>query len=219
MSARTPLRLGIFISGRGSNLAAIAGACRERRIAAEVAVVLSERPEAGGLRIARELGIDARAIPWPGAAQRAEFERAAETALVAAGAQLIVLAGFMRILSGPFVAAHEGAILNIHPSLLPKYPGLHTHRRVLEAGDREHGATVHFVTDQLDGGPRILQAKVPIREADTETSLYARVQSAEHIIYPRVIGWRADGRLLWRAGSAWLDGRPLMTPLVETFDA
>ena len=200
-------------------MAAIARACRERRIAAEVAVVLAERPEAAGLMIAQELGLEARAIPWPGTARRVEFEQAAEAALEETGAQLIVLAGFMRILSGPFVAAHAGAILNIHPSLLPKYPGLHTHRRVLDAGDREHGATVHFVTDELDGGPRILQAKVPVLEDDTEDSLCARVQTTEHIIYPRVIGWRADGRLLWRAGSPWLDGRPLAAPLVETFDA
>lgn len=219
MSARAPLRLGIFISGRGSNLAAIARACRDRRIAAEVAVVLTERPEAEGLKIAQELGLEARAIPWPGAARRAEFEHAAEAALEATGAQLIVLAGFMRILSGSFVAAHAGAILNIHPSLLPKYPGLHTHRRVLDAREREHGATVHFVTADLDGGPRIVQAKLAVLEVDTEDSLRARIQSIEHIIYPRVIGWRAEGRLLWRAGSAWLDGRPLTDPLVETFDA
>jgi len=219
LSARAPLRLGIFISGRGSNLAAIARACRDRRIAAEVAVVLTERPEAEGLKIAQELGLEARAIPWPGAARRAEFEHAAEAALEATGAQLIVLAGFMRILSGSFVAAHAGAILNIHPSLLPKYPGLHTHRRVLDAREREHGATVHFVTADLDGGPRIVQAKLAVLEVDTEDSLRARIQSIEHIIYPRVIGWRAEGRLLWRAGSAWLDGRPLTDPLVETFDA
>ena len=219
MSARAPLRLAILISGRGSNLAAIAHACRERRIAAEIAVVLSERPEAQGLTVARELGLDARAIAWPGTARRAEFERAAAAVLEETGAQLIVLAGFMRILSGSFVAARHGAILNIHPSLLPKYPGLHTHRRALDARDRVHGATVHFVTEELDGGPRVLQAKVPVLRDDTEQSLCARVQSAEHIIYPRVIGWRAEGRLLWRAGSPWLDGRPLLQPLVETFDA
>ena len=219
MSAPAPLRLGIFISGRGSNMAAIAHACREGWLAAEVAVVICERPEANGLAIAREFGIDARAIAWPGAGGRAAFEHAAETALRETGAQLIVLAGFMRILSDAFVAAHEGAILNVHPSLLPKYPGLHTHRRVLAAGDSQHGATVHFVTAELDGGPRVLQSRIHVFHGDTAESLAARVQATEHVIYPRVIGWRADGRLVWRAGCPWLDDRPLTHPLVETFDA
>ncbi len=219
MSARSPLRLAVFISGRGSNLAALGHACRERRIGAEVALVVSDRPEAPGLLIAREWGLDARAIPWPGAARRAEFEQAAAAAMAAADTQLLVLAGFMRILSEPFVAAHAGAILNIHPSLLPLYPGLHTHRRVLAAREREHGATVHFVTGELDNGPRVLQSKIRVRPGDTEASLAARVLATEHVIYPRVIGWRAEGRLQWRAGAAWLDGAPLTEPVVERFDA
>ncbi len=219
MSARRALRLGILISGRGSNMAAIARQCREGRIAAEVAVVISERPEAAGLVTAREYGIPARALAWPGAAHRAQFEREAAAALDAAGAELIVLAGFMRILSGQFVAARAGAILNIHPSLLPKYPGLHTHRRVLAGGDRVHGATVHFVTSELDGGPRVLQSRIAVRPGDTEETLSARVQATEHIIYPKVIGWRADGRLEWRGELPWLDGQPLTQPLLEDFDA
>jgi phosphoribosylglycinamide formyltransferase-1 len=213
------LRLGILISGRGSNMAAIARQCLEGRIGAEVAIVLSERPEAAGLATAREYGIETRAIPWPGAAQRAQFEQTAAAALEAAGVELLVLAGFMRILSPAFVAARAGAILNIHPSLLPKYPGLHTHQRVLAAGDAEHGATVHFVTSELDGGPRILQSRIRVHPGESEATLSARVQATEHIIFPRVIGWRAEGRLVWRTPDPWLDGRPLTQPLIEDFNA
>lgn len=217
MSGSDPLRLAILISGRGSNMAAIAQACAEGRIGARVALVLAERAGVAGLDAARALGLEARVIAWPGAAERPRFERDLDAALTAAQPDLIVLAGFMRILSQPFVEAHAGRILNIHPSLLPKYTGLHTHRRVLEAGDPVHGASVHFVTAELDGGPLILQSRVAVRPEDTEDTLSARVQATEHIIYPRVIGWLADGRLAWRDGRAWLDGKPLTAPLVEDF--
>ena len=216
MTGSDPLRLAILISGRGSNMAAIARACAEGRINARVGLVLSERADVAGLDTARALGLETRTVAWPGAAERSQFERGLEAALAAAQPDLIVLAGFMRILSEQFVAAHAGRILNIHPSLLPKYRGLHTHRRVLEAGDRAHGASVHFVTAELDGGPLILQSRVAVRPQDTEDTLSARVQATEHIIYPRVIGWLADGRLAWR-GGAWLDGKPLDAPIVEDF--
>ena len=219
MSGQPALRLGILISGRGTNMAAIARQCREGRIGAQVAIVISERPEAAGLTTAREHGIPTRAIAWPGPGRTGEFETAAQAALAEAGAELIVLAGFMRILSSAFVLAHAGAILNIHPSLLPKYPGLHTHRRVLAAGERTHGATVHFVTPELDGGPPVLQSRIAVRPQDTEETLSARVQATEHIIYPRVIGWCAEGRLAWRDALPWLDGQPLAQPLLEDFDA
>lgn len=199
-------------------MTAIARQCREGHIAAEVAVVICERPEAAGLATARAYGLRARAIPWPGAARRAEFETQAAAVLAHAGAELIVLAGFMRILSPQFVADRAGTILNIHPSLLPKYPGLHTHRRVLAAGERVHGATVHFVTSELDGGPPVLQSRISVRPGDSEESLAARVRATEHVIYPRVIGWRADGRLQWREQRPWLDDRPLTQPLLEDFD-
>ena len=127
----------------------------------------------------------------------------------------VILAGFMRVLSAGFVARYEGRMLNIHPSLLPKYTGLHTHRRVLEAGDTVHGASVHFVTAELDGGPLILQSRVPVKTGDTESTLSARVQATEHIIYPRVIGWLADGRLSWGGGRPQLDGSVLHHPVVE----
>ena len=123
--------------------------------------------------------------------------------------QLVVLAGYMRILSSAFVRQFLGRLINIHPSLLPKYPGLHTHRRALEAGDREHGATVHFVTEELDAGPAILQGRVPVLKDDTELTLSARVQTIEHIIYPQAVGWLAQGRVAMRDGQTWLDGKPL----------
>jgi phosphoribosylglycinamide formyltransferase 1 len=211
-----PLQLAILISGRGSNMAAIARACAAASIDARVRIVISERPGVAGLDTARALGLETRTVAWAG--DRLRFERALDAALDAARADLIVLAGFMRILSPQFVAARSGRILNIHPSLLPLYRGLHTHRRVLEAGDRVHGASVHFVTAELDGGPVILQSRVAVLPDDTEAALSARVQATEHIIYPRVIGWLADGRLAWREERPWLDDKPLQAPLVEDFD-
>lgn len=217
MTGRDPLRLAILISGRGSNMAAIAHACAEGRINAHVDLVVSERPGVAGLDTARALGIETRTVAWPGTAERVQFERDLDAALAAAQPDVIVLAGFMRILSQQFVAAYAGRILNIHPSLLPKYRGLHTHRRVLESGDQAHGASVHFVTAELDGGPLILQSRVAVRPGETEDALSARVQATEHIIYPRVIGWLADGRLAWRDERPWLDGKLLATPIVEDF--
>jgi phosphoribosylglycinamide formyltransferase 1 len=211
-----PLQLAILISGRGSNMAAIARACAAASIDARVRIVISERPGVAGLDTARAMGLETRTVAWAG--DRLRFERALAAALAAAPADLIVLAGFMRILSPQFVAARSGRILNIHPSLLPLYRGLHTHRRVLEAGDRVHGASVHFVTAELDGGPVILQSRVAVLPDDTEAALSARVQATEHIIYPRVIGWLADGRLAWREERPWLDDKPLEAPLVEDFD-
>ncbi|MDE2450287.1 MAG: phosphoribosylglycinamide formyltransferase [Gammaproteobacteria bacterium] len=217
MTGSDALRLAILISGRGSNMTAIARACAEGRIHARVGLVLSERPGVAGLDAARAMGIETRTVAWPGAAERSRFEHGLDAALAAAQPDLIVLAGFMRILSQQFVAGHAGRILNIHPSLLPKFRGLHTHRRVLESGDRVHGASVHFVTAELDGGPLILQSRVAVRPGDTEDTLSARVQATEHIIYPRVIGWLADGRLAWRDDRPWLDGKPLDAAIVEDF--
>lgn len=217
--SRAPLQLAILISGRGSNMAAIVRACLAREINARARVVISDVPGVAGLAVAHDLGVEALAIPWQGAAGRDSFERALAEAIDARGADLIVLAGFMRILSPQFATRYAGRVLNIHPSLLPKYTGLHTHRRVLETGDHEHGASVHFVTAELDGGPLILQSKVPVLAGDTEATLAARVQATEHIIYPRVIGMVADGRLTWDEGRARLDGQLLETPLMENFSA
>lgn len=217
MTRQGTLRLAVLISGRGSNMAAIARRCAAGDIDAQVQLVIAERTGIAGLDRARALGLDTQTIPWATAVDRTHFERDLERALAAVRPDLIVLAGFMRILSPPFVAAHAGRMLNIHPSLLPAYRGLHTHRRALEAGDHVHGASVHFVTPELDGGPVILQSRVPVLPADSEDSLSARVQATEHIIYPRVIGWLAEGRLAWRGEQAWLDDQPLLAPLVEDF--
>jgi phosphoribosylglycinamide formyltransferase-1 len=200
-------------------MATIARACLQNRIAAEVAVVISDRPGVAGITTAQDLGIDTHVVSWKSAADRAAFELALGRCLDAYNPDLVVLAGFMRVLSAPFVERYAGRMLNIHPSLLPKYMGLHTHRRVLEAGDTAHGASVHFVTPELDGGPVILQSQVPVNAGDTEATLAARVQATEHVIYPRVIEWIAEGRLEWNEGRPSLDGKTLHEPVVEYFGA
>jgi phosphoribosylglycinamide formyltransferase-1 len=212
------LRLAILISGRGSNMEAVAKACRDGRIAASVAVVIADHADAGGLAVARELGIDTAVVSRKSFPDRAAFERGLIEQIEAHRADVIVLAGFMRVLSPEFTSRYEGRLINIHPALLPNYKGLHTHARVLEAGDREHGASVHFATAELDGGPVVLQSRIAVRPAESESDLAARVLRTEHIILPRVIGWLADRRLTWRDGKGWLDGRALETPVVENFD-
>jgi phosphoribosylglycinamide formyltransferase 1 len=204
------LRLAVLISGRGSNLLAIAKACADGRLDAEVVLVVSDVADAGGLESARELGIATLAIPWT---SRAAFEAALLPALAGAEPDLVVLAGFMRVLSADFVERYTGRMINIHPSLLPGFKGLHTHERALAAGAAEHGASVHLVTAALDGGPVLLQARVPVEAGDTPQSLSARVQRQEHIIYPQVIQWIAEGRLSCEDGSPRFDGAPLAAPL------
>lgn len=213
-----PLQLAVLISGRGSNMVAIARACAQGHIRAAITTVIADVPEAGGLELARSLGLQALLVDRRTHATRHDFEGALGAALRAAGSELVVLAGFMRILSADFVAAFAGRMLNIHPALLPQYPGLHTHERVLQAGERFHGASVHYVTPELDAGPVILQSRIPVRRGETPATLSARVQATEHIIYPRAIGWIADGRLDWHDGRPQLDGRPLTRPVVEVFD-
>jgi phosphoribosylglycinamide formyltransferase-1 len=212
------LRLAILISGRGSNMEAVAKACRDGRIAASVAVVIADHADAGGLAVARELGIDTAVVSRKSFPDRAAFERGLIEQIEAHRADVIVLAGFMRVLSPEFTSRYEGRLINIHPALLPNHKGLHTHARVLEAGDREHGASVHFATAELDGGPVVLQSRIAVRPAESESDLAARVLRTEHIILPRVIGWLADRRLTWRDGKGWLDGHALEAPVVEDFD-
>jgi phosphoribosylglycinamide formyltransferase-1 len=212
-----PLKLAILISGRGSNMSALVRACLAGKVPARPLIVISDRPEAAGLLRARELGVEA--VAWSGAAGGVALERMLLDTLETHQPDVIALAGFMRVLSQPFVSRYLGRMFNIHPSLLPAYRGLHTHRRVLAAGDTEHGASVHFVTAELDGGPVVLQSKVPVLPGDTEGTLAARVQATEHVIYPRVLAWYAEGRLAWREGAAWLDGRRLDSPVVEDFRA
>lgn len=212
------LRLAILISGAGSNMVAIARACSERRIAAEVAVVICDKPSAAGIRRAQDLGltvavVDANALRRDGRVDRVAFEAALEAQISDHGGELVILAGFMRVLSPGFVARYSGRMLNIHPSLLPRHPGLDTHARALAAGDREHGVTVHFVTAELDAGPAVLQAAVPVLSEDDVASLSARVHAAEHIIYPMAIQWLASGRLQWNGGRPTLDGKALEAPV------
>lgn len=219
MSAGTPLRLAILISGRGSNMIAITRACLAGEVNARVATVISDRAEAAGLASARALGAQTVTVLKPPGTAVEDFEARLIAALESSGPDVIALAGFMRILSGAFVERYLGRMLNIHPSILPAYRGLHTHRRVLADGAKEHGASVHFVTPELDAGPVVLQSKVAVRPGDTEATLSARVQATEHIIYPRVLAWFAQQRLSWHDGAAWLDGARLDTPIVEDFRA
>jgi phosphoribosylglycinamide formyltransferase 1 len=218
MSASAPLELAIFISGRGSNMLAIAQACQQGRIPAHLALVLSDRADAGGLASATQLGIRTAVVPGGASGDSPLFEARIAEELESSGAQAIALAGFMRILSGAFVAHWLGRIFNIHPSLLPAYRGLHTHRRVLSAGDGVHGASVHFVTAELDGGPVILQSRLAVAPGVDEATLMERVLATEHVIYPRALGWFAQRRLEWRDGAAWLDSQRLYAPIVEDFN-
>jgi phosphoribosylglycinamide formyltransferase 1 len=203
----------VLISGRGSNMLALLDDSRRTDCPYSVGAVYSDRDDAAGLEAARRLGVAATALPFHKGSDRDAYDRQLAAAIREHDPFLVVLAGFMRILSAEFVALFEGKIMNIHPSLLPKYPGLHTHRRVLEAKDAEHGVTVHFVSAQLDAGPAIVQARVPVAADDTESSLFARVQVQEHRIYPVAVRWFCEGRLRCAQNEAWLDGRVLREPV------
>ncbi|MCW1875326.1 phosphoribosylglycinamide formyltransferase [Erwinia sp. INIA-01] len=202
-------RIVVLVSGNGSNLQAILDACQQGRINGSVAAVFSNKADAYGLERAREAGVPAHALAASQFADREAFDRQLMLEIDAYAPDLVVLAGYMRILSPAFVQRYAGRMLNIHPSLLPKYPGLHTHRQAIENGDDEHGTSVHFVTEELDGGPVILQAKVPVFSEDTEAEVTARVQHQEHAIYPLVVSWFIEGRLAMREDRAWLDGQLL----------
>jgi phosphoribosylglycinamide formyltransferase-1 len=220
---KPPLRLAVLISGRGSNMLAIARACQTGQLQAQVVGVFSDVADAAGLPAARDLGLPSQAIDATlfrtpqDRFDKPAFEQALAAAIDACAPDLLVLAGYMRVLSPAFVARHAGRLLNIHPSLLPAYKGLHTHERVLAAGDAEHGVTVHYVTAELDGGPLLLQGRVPVQPGDTPATLSARVQRAEHSIYPQVIDWIARGRLTCSDGVPRLDGAVLQQPLRQAF--
>lgn len=202
-------RLAVLASGHGSNLRALLAA------GLPVACVVSDRLSAGALDSARDAGIPAFFVD-PDGCDRAAYGQRLQECLDANDVERVLLAGFMRVLDSAFVQRWHGRMLNIHPSLLPKYRGLHTHRRVLEAGDTEHGASVHFVNDELDGGPLVLQVAVPVRAGDDEQTLRQRVQAAEHRVYPVVGGWLAAGRLDLGADGVRLDGRALTRPFQVT---
>ena len=205
-------RLVVLISGRGSNLQAILDGAGRDELPVDIRVVISNRPGAYGLERARQGGVPTAVVDHQAFPDRQAFEAALGERIDAERPHLVILAGFMRILSPAFVEHYWGRIFNIHPSLLPKYRGLHTHERALAAGEREHGASVHFVIPELDSGPVIVQARVSVLPGDDPDTLAARVLEQEHRIYPLAIRWFAEGRVKMQGDSIWFDGQPLTTP-------
>jgi len=206
VSAKTPV--GVLISGRGSNLRALLAACGAPDYPAEIVAVISNRPEAGGLAIAEAAGVPTRTIDHTAFETREAFDASLDAALREAGAELVCNAGFMRLLTPDFVEAWRDRQLNIHPSLLPAFKGLHTHERALTAGVKVSGCTVHFVRPEMDEGPIIGQTAVPVEEGDTPDSLAARVLAAEHALYPRCLRLVAEGRVRVRSGRTVIDHPP-----------
>ncbi len=207
------LPIVVLISGSGSNLQAIIDAAEQGELPVEIQAVISNCADAYGLERARRSGIDTRVIDHREFPDRRSFDQALQQAIDQYQPGLVVLAGFMRILTPEFVSHYAGRMFNIHPSLLPDYRGLHTHRRVLEDNGSRHGASVHFVTSELDGGPVVIQAEVPVLPGDDPETLAARVLSQEHRIYPLAIRWFAEGRLKLARGIPYLDGKPLRSPV------
>ena len=200
-------RIVVLLSGNGSNLQAIIDAIAAGDIAGEVVGVISNKADAYGLVRASDAGIESVLVEHHQFSCRNDFDEALTQAIDNFQADLIVLAGFMRILGSSFVEKYKGQLVNIHPSLLPKHQGLHTHRRALQAKDKVHGATIHFVTEELDGGPIIAQEKLSIEKNDTELSLSQRVQQLEYKLYPKVIHWFCTGRLELADNSVKLDNK------------
>lgn len=206
------MRIVVLISGSGSNLQAIIDGCEQGTIAGNIVGVISNRPHVKGLDRANKHGITTFTLDHKTFASRENFDEALANQIDALKPDLIILAGFMRILTPDFTRRYLGKMLNIHPSLLPKYPGLNTHQRALEAGDTTHGVTVHFVTAELDGGPAVIQASIAIQADDTAQSLAKRVLEQEHIIYPKAAQWFCQGRLTLHNNQALLDGAIINTP-------
>lgn len=199
------ISLVILISGRGSNMASLLAAADAGELPARIVGVISSRPDAQGLQTAALRGVPTRVLDYRLFAERAQFDAALAAAIDGFAPDLVVLAGFMRILGGDFVRHYEGRLINIHPSLLPAFPGLHTHRRALAEGVRIHGCSVHFVTPDLDHGPIIIQAAVPVLDEDDEAALAARVLLQEHRVFPLAVRWFAEGRLRLQDGRVQLD--------------
>jgi len=218
MSSKRP-RVAVLISGEGTNLQALIDAVATRRIAGEIALVVSNRAAARGLERARVAGIPTECVPVQRGSERIVYDRALGDVLDRYAPDLVVLAGFMRILTPGFVARFSGRLLNLHPSLLPKYPGLDTHRQVIENADAMHGATVHFVNAELDPGPAVIQYRIPVRPGEPVESLVARVHVGEHIILPRAVDWFVKGRLRLAGDAVMLDGKRLQQPVIVEGDA
>lgn len=215
----TRCKTAILVSGSGTNLQAFIDRVATGALDLELSVVLSNRADAFGLVRAQTAGIPTVCVAHGQFSDRASFDRAMAEKLDIWRPDLLVLAGFMRILGAGFVERFAGKILNIHPALLPAYPGLNTHQRVLDAGDKWHGSTVHFVTEELDGGPRILQGRLPVVAGESATQLAERVQTIEHQIYPEAAGWVGEGRVEFRNGKAWIDGLSADEPIIQNYDA
>ena len=213
MSLERKIRLVVLISGRGSNLQAILDRTASGELPVEVAAVISNRPGVHGLERAREAGVPALELDHQDFADRPTFEAALIELIDRHEPDLVALAGFMRVLTAGFTTHYRGRLLNIHPSLLPKFRGLHTHERAIAAGETEHGASIHFVTAELDGGPVIVRALVPVLPGDDPDTLAARVLEQEHRLYPLAIRWFAEGRLRLEGEQVWFDGKPLEEPL------
>ncbi len=213
MSGARKIRLVVLISGRGSNLQAILDQAANGELPVEVAAVISNRPGVQGLERARRAGVPALELDHKDFADRPAFEAALIALIDRYQPDLVALAGFMRLLTAGFTDHYEGRLFNIHPSLLPRFRGLHTHERALAAGETEHGASIHFVTAELDGGPIIVQARVPVLPDDDPDTLAARVLEQEHRLYPLAIRWFAENRLRLNGERVWFDGEPLAEPL------
>lgn len=213
MSGARKIRLVVLISGRGSNLQAILDQAAHEELPVEVAAVISNRPGAHGLERARQAGVPALELDHKNFPDRPTFEAALIELIDRYRPDLVALAGFMRLLTAGFTDHYQGRLLNIHPSLLPRFRGLHTHERALAAGETEHGASIHFVTAELDGGPIIVQARVPVLPGDDPDTLAGRVLEQEHRLYPLAIRWFAEGRLRLDGERVWFDGKPLAEPL------
>lgn len=199
----------VLLSGTGSNLQALIDSNDIKDSPAKIRAVISNRADAYGLQRAKDAGIDTCVLDHKAFEGREAFDAALIEVIDTFKPHLVVLAGFMRILSADFVRHYQGRLLNIHPSLLPKYKGLHTHQRALDAGDGEHGCSVHFVTEELDGGPLVVQAVVPVESGDSAQTLAQRVHTQEHRIYPLAVRWFAEGRLILGDQGALLDGQLL----------
>lgn len=204
-----PCNVVVLLSGTGSNLQALIDSTGDGENPARIAAVIANRSDAYGLQRARQAGIATQVLEHADFADRDAFDQALMQAIDNFAPQLVVLAGFMRILTPAFVRHYHGRLLNIHPSLLPRHKGLHTHQRALQAGDAEHGCTVHFVTEELDGGPLVVQAVVPVQSQDTAANLAQRVHTQEHQVYPLAVRWFAEGRLRLGDSGPLLDGNSL----------
>jgi phosphoribosylglycinamide formyltransferase-1 len=216
MQVQQKLPLVVLVSGSGSNLQAIIDGAAEG-LPVEIRAVISNKPDAFGLERARKAGIETRVLENKAFPDREQYDQALGDLIEEFQPGLVILAGFMRILTPALVERFHGRMFNIHPSLLPKYRGLHTHQRVLEEGEQLHGATVHFVTEELDGGPLIIQVTVPVETDDDPDSLGARVLTQEHIIYPTAIRWFAEGRLRMDGAQVIKDGTALEAPVAMRY--